>query len=522
LEAAREAAAEDDADGVVADSAAAGEDWRLWLPGLRQDIAERVRAGIGGAEGAVAAALMTGERGAIPEAVLAAMRDAGLAHLLAISGLHIGLVAGILFFSLRGVLALIPPVALRFPIKKWAAVAALLAAFAYLAITGATVPTQRAFVMVALVLGAVVADRTAISMRIVAWAALIVLMLRPESLLGASFQLSFAAVVALVAVYERVAGPGPAGGAPLLWRADRDNGPSWRRWCAIYLGGVALTTLVASFATAPFVIYHFNRFAAYGLAANLAAVPLTGLWIMPWAMVAFLLMPFGLEGVGLTPMGWGIAALIRVAAAVASWPAAVSPVPAMPAWGIALVTAGGLWLCLWRRRWRFLGLAAIAAGLASVAVSRPPDVLVDGDAKLMAVRAEDGALLLSSGRSGRFRAGVWLRRAGQREVLTWPGGGATADGRLACDGLGCVYRAGGQTVALVQDGRALAEDCRLASVIVSLVPVRGPCPAPLRVIDRFDLWREGGHALWLGPDGVRIRSVRAWQGERPWVPKRGW
>jgi competence protein ComEC len=288
------------------------------------------------------------------------------------------------------------------------------------------------------------------------------------------------------------------------------------------LAGIALTTIVASLATAPFVVYHFNRFAAYGLAANLAAVPITALWIMPWAMAAFLLMPFGLEAVALTPMGWGVGAVIAVAQVVSSWPGAVVRVPAMPVSGIALVALGGLWLGLWRRRWRFLGLGLILAGLASVPLSRPPDVLVDGDAKLVAVRGEDGALALSSTRKARFHGQVWLRRVGQEEAAAWPWGGASPDGRLACDALGCIYEARGQTVALVHDGRALAEDCGTAEVVVSLVPVRVPCPSPRRVIDRFDLWREGGHAVWLDPDDVRVETVRAWQGRRPWTANRGW
>ncbi len=503
------------------DLGAAGESWRLWLPALRQDIAARVRSAIGGAEGAVAAALMTGERGAIPPRVIAAFRESGLAHLLAISGLHMGLVAGILFFSLRALLALIPPIALRFPVKKWAAVAALPGAFGYLAITGATVPTQRAFVMVALVLLAVVVDRTAISMRLIAWAALVVLVLRPESLVGASFQMSFAAVVALVAVYEEVTRTVPARGLLHRWRGLGDHRRSSPRRLRFYIAGVVLTTVIASLATAPFVVYHFNRFAAYGLAANMVAVPLTALWIMPWGLAAFLLMPFGLEAAALAPMGLGIGAVIWVAEAVSSWPGAVVRVPAMPVWGITLVALGGLWLCLWRQRWRFLGLAAIAAGLASVALSRPPDILVDGDAKLMAVRGEDGALALSSKRRARFRGEVWLRRAGQEEAAPWPREGVSADGRLACDALGCIYRAHGQTVALVSDERALAEDCGIADLVVSLVPVRQTCPAPKGVVDRFDLWRHGGHAIWLSAEGVRVETVRAWQGNRPWTLMRG-
>ena len=262
---------------VARDDAEGGDSWRMWLSSLRQTVFSRVVAGIDGAPGAIAAALMTGERGAIPKDVLKAVRDSGLAHLLAISGLHIGLFAGILFLGTRTGLALIGPVARRFPIKKWAAVVAVAGAFPYLLITGATVPTQRAFMMTGLVLLAILVDRTAISMRLVAWAAVIILVMTPESLLGASFQMSFAAVIALIAAYEVLRE------RLVTWRAA---GGWWRR-PGIYLTGIALTTLIAGSATAPFVLYHFNRFAGYGLVANLVAVPLTALWIMPWAMAAF-------------------------------------------------------------------------------------------------------------------------------------------------------------------------------------------------------------------------------------------
>ena len=169
---------------------------------MRLVASERILAALPGESGAIAAALMTGARGAIPEATLTAMRDSGLAHLLAISGLHVGLVAGLLFFGIRALLALVPALALRYPIKKWAAAAAALGAFAYLALTGASVPTQRAFMMVGLVLLGILLDRSALSFRLIAWAAVVVLAVAPESLLSPSFQMSFAAVAALIAAYE--------------------------------------------------------------------------------------------------------------------------------------------------------------------------------------------------------------------------------------------------------------------------------------------------------------------------------
>ena len=480
---------------------------RLWLNRLRQQVGGRVRAAMPPGTGAVAQALMTGDRGGIAEDDLAVMRDSGLAHLLAISGLHVGLMAATLFFCLRASLALWPALALRYPIKKYAAVGAMAGALAYLALTGATVPTQRAFVMVCVVMLAVILDRRVLSMALAAWAALAILATSPDSLLGASFQLSFAAVAALIAAYEVLREP--------LRRWRSMAGAAER--ALIYVAGVGLTTIVAGAATAPFAIYHFNRFALYGLAANLAAVPVMALWIMPWALLAYLLMTFGLERLALEPMGWGIGVVLAVAHEVASWPGSVALLPSYPPWGFGLLVFGGLWLCLWRRPWRLLGVALIAAGLVSTLFERGPDILVDGDGRLYA----EGRLRLSSRRTARFVGEQWLRRDAQRADLQWQEMPRDGDFALRCDRLGCIYRARGHTAALVRDPRALADDCVAASIVVSLVPVRVPCPSARVVIDRFDLWRRGGHALWLAPDGaIRVEDVATSRGVRPWTTVR--
>ena len=486
--------------------------WDLWWAERRQTIAGHVREAVPGRAGTVAAALMTGERGAIPEEVLQAMRDSGLAHLLAISGLHVGLIAGLVFFAVRAAIALVPPVALRVQAKKWAALAAAIAGFCYLWLVGATVPTQRAFLMLALVLLAVALDRSALTMRLVAWAAFVVLLLHPESLTGASFQMSFAAAMGLVATYEvvrtRAFGRTSALGIPAR--------------IGLYAGGVALTSVIAILATGPFAVFHFNRLALYGLAANMVAVPLTAFWIMPAALIAFALMPLGLDGPVLTVMGWGVAGMLATAESVAGWPGAVAVLPSPSLTGLGLMAAGGLWLCLWRTRWRLWGLAAIAAGCITVPLTPRPDLLVTGDARLIGVRAQTGELWVSTQRRERFSRDVWLRRLGTQRVHTWPPWGVAEGAALSCDPLACLFRKNGLTAALVKDGRALAEDCRLADVVVAVLPVRRTrCARPTVLIDRFDLWRQGAHAVYLARDGPRVETVRARRGDRPWVRRRG-
>ena len=480
------------------------------LQRLRTQLAETVRGHLTGDVGAVAAALMTGDRGAISEPVLEDMRASGLAHLLAISGLHVGLIAGLVFFAVRAGLALWPRVALVYPIKKWAAVAAAGAAFFYALMAGATVPTQRAFLMAALVLLAVVLDRNPISMRTVAWAALVILVISPESLLGASFQMSFAAVVALVAVYEALRDKGV-----LQRRAE-----TWPGRIGRYVLGVALTSVVAGVATGVFAAYHFNRVADFGLVANILAVPLTALWIMPWAIVAYVLAPLGWEGLALQPMGWGIEGVLAVAQEVGGWPGAVSHVPAFSTAALVAISLGGLWLALWRRPQRYLGIVVVAVGIILGAGATPPDVIINAQGTLAAVRTDGAGYAYSSLSKARFAGEAWMRRAGWAMTPgRWPKSGE-GDQSLRCDAVGCVYRKAGRSVAFSRQADALWEDCHNAAVVVNLSDLAAAtCAGPRVVLSQGDLRRFGAHALWLGDGagGVRVETVAGQRGKRPWV-----
>jgi len=495
----------------------------------RSAIAKRVRGELSGDAGAVAAALMTGDRGAISKLVLDNMRASGLAHLLAISGLHVGLIAGIVFFIVRAILALIHPLASKYPIKKWAACAAIAGAGGYALLAGATVPTQRAFLMVGLVFLAVLFDRRALSMRSVAGAALVILMVAPESLTGASFQLSFAAVVALIAVYEAL--------REMKW--FHGSSQSFIAGALRYVLGVAVTTLVAGLATAVFAAFHFNRVADFSLAANIVAVPVTALWIMPWAVVSYALMPFGVEGLALIPMGWGVDVVLWVASEVAHWPGAVSTLKAFPVWGLALVSLGGLWLAIWRERWRSLGIPIMVLGVSSMLWSPSPDVLIDGSGKLAAVKTPQGGYTVSTLRSKRFDRDVWLRRAGLTEAQgKWLQTGLNVTSTntnlvvktdneqnqgayLGCDSQGCIYTKNDHSVAFARSPDVMIEDCEKVSVMVSLSnfgDAKVPCAAT-QVIRFGDLDKNGAHALYFTNSGVRVETVREQRGKRPWVIK---
>ena len=479
-------------------------DWSLGLAALRQTIAQQVAGAIPGTAGAIAVALMTGLRGALPDHIWDQWAIAGIAHLLSISGLHLALVAGTLFFAVRIALALAPPLALRLPTKKLAASVALLGAFGYLLISGAPVPTQRAFAMTALALVAIMADRNPFSMRLVACAAILVLLLQPESLLGASFQMSFAAVVALIAVYETGVARRPAAAGGLDWRL------------LMYVAGIALTTLVASAATTPFSIFHFSRFPTYGIVTNLIAVPLTGVWIMPWGMLGLLLIPVGLDGPCFILMGHGIEVIIAAAAFVADLPGAALAVPRPPLAALVATALGGLWLCLWRTPWRRLGLIGIVLGLCLMPLGQPPDVLIDARGEIAAVRLDDGRLAISPWQRDRWITDNWLQSAGQDRAADWPATGQDGAGDLACDDMGCVVTRAGHTVALARRPEAIEEDCRAADLVVSYPRVEW-CPGATPLIGPRALRHAGGLALWLKPAGIERLTVREARGERPWT-----
>ena len=447
--------------------------FRSAIERARVDIATRIADGIGGPAGGVAAALATGQRGEIPEHVRDDMRDSGLAHLLAISGLHLGLVAGFVFALVRGGFALWPRAALGWPLKKIAAVTALGAAAIYLMLAGATIPTQRAFAMTAIVLVAILINRTGISLRLVAWAAMIILVLRPEALLSVSFQMSFAAVIALVAAYEGLGG---------RFRRAAATSP-WARRVWMYFAAVAFSSLVASLATAPFAVFHFNRFAPMGLAANLLAVPITALWVMPMEVLALLLMPLGLEGLVLPALGWGVETVLWVARTVASWPGAAITVAQPSVAGMIAVAAGGLWLCLWRRRWRYAGVPLVILGLATAGHEDPPDILISGNAGLIAVRADTGAAHLSNLQASPFVRDIWQRRLGVVAFLPFDAG-------LSCDALGCTGTVRGRAIAVVANAHGFEEECRRAVILISGEPIPRSCTGPAVAIGRFDVWPQ--------------------------------
>lgn len=516
-----------------------------WFDSLRLTIGRRIQAELPGATGAMAMALIVGNQTALRADDVQAMRDSGLAHLTSISGLHIGLAAGIFFFGLRALLALVPPVALRFDTKKWAAVLALLGAVFYAGLAGMPVPTQRALVMTGVFFCAILLDRSPISMRVIAFAAIVVLLVAPEALIGASFQMSFAAVLGLIRVFD-----GGRAQFASLRRLGRDAPDLIGRiiggveQAGIWLGTLMLTSLIASLMTAPYAAYHFDRLTLYGIAANMLAVPLTGFWVMPLAVLALIAMPFGLEDWPLQAMGWGCDLIIAIAHWVADWPGAVVLIPALPMIGLLLLSFGLIWLCLIIGRLKWLGLAMIGLGCLTPLALRAPDILASGDGKLVAVMGADGQYRFNSTRAAKIPAETWLRRNAQEKRLTFPKAAAIippldshqhridamramapveapATGKGdTCNVDWCRFDTsmGYVAVALTEAGAAPA--CQSARLVISLEPIETSCPSAERVIDFFDLWRHGTHAISINSNGTFTVARAADVGDRPWALRR--
>lgn len=486
---------------------------QAWLSNLRSAMGARIHAALDEPYASFAEALITGERCTVPPDINRSLQVSGLFHILSISGLHMWLVAGGVFWAVRAALALSPRLALAWPIRKWAAGAAMASGLFYMLLANSGVATERAFIMVAVVFFAVLVDRPALSIRSLALAALVILLREPEAAVDASFQMSFLAVLGLVAFYEawsRRAAARSREDAPRHW--------SFRlaAWAFTAIALSLVTSLIAGAGSSLPAAYHFGRLSPYGVLANGLAIPVVGLVVMPAALVSVLLMPLGLEWLPLRVMAEGLHVLTLISDRVAQLPGADSIMARPSAAAMAVMAAGFVWLALLAGAARWAGLPVLAVGAAMALRPEPmPDLLIARAGENVALRNAHGLLVPALPRRARFSVEKWLAAGGEEANPAE----AAKRGSWTCSGTQCRAVVQGRQVLYVSSREDTLPDCRGIDILVTDFPLRGACTSVGTRIDRFDLWRNGAHAIHLGQNGIRIETARQAQGSRPWVVK---
>ncbi|MEQ1902143.1 MAG: ComEC/Rec2 family competence protein [Devosia sp.] len=462
---------------------------------IRRGISARVDAVLSQPAAGIARAIINGDQSAVTDEARDTMATAGIAHVLSVSGLHLTIVAGGVFAALRLLFSSINAIAIRLPVKRVAALAGLISAVGYYAISGGNVAAFRSTLMIILVFGAVIFGRRALTMRNVAIAALIVIATDPASIFRPSFQLSFAAVAALVGAYEG-----------MRREAGQQRSLIGSVWS--YFGGITTTSLVAGAATLLFSIYHFQQTSPLGVLGNLATLPLVGFIMMPAALIAVLLMPLGLEAPLLHAMGWSIDRMLDMAGLVAVWSTHLRASPLLTPSALVIGFAALAWFCFLRTRWRLLGPLAGLPLVLLFALDKPPDVLIADTTQAIAIRGPEG-LELATGRSSSFALDVW------RETYAEP---IEKSAAISCDSIACIGDSpAGFSYAIIADPAGFAEECGRADLIITRRTAPAYCSAP-GLVDAEDLSRLGIHWLRWDKDAGRfeIRTAitglgRAWR-----------
>jgi len=471
---------------------------------------DHILAHLGGSAGAIAVTLATGDRGAISRGDADAMRDAGFAHLLAIGGLHVSAVIACVYMLVFRGLGLVPWIALRVRLPLVAALSGALAGVGYCLLTGAQVPTVRAVAGAVLVLGALAIGRDPLSMRLLAVAALVVLLLWPESLLGASFQMSFGAVITIVALHG------------LGWVRDfsawRDEG--WvsrlaRRVVMLLIGGLAI-----EFALLPVALFHFHRAGVYGALANLVAIPLVTVVTMPCLALALVLDTVHCGGPVWWVIGYSLDLVLWVAHTAADIPGAVTTLPAMAGWVYAVWIVGALWLALWSGRVRLWGLVPIVVAVIAWSSAGPPDILISGDGRHVGITGLGPDLVVFSQGRGSFARDTLLETAGMsgatHALEQWPGTLCSHDFCALA-----ITRNHRRTIVLIARSHARVEEgalalaCAKSDLVIADHVLPASCRPRQILVDGAMLARTGGMTVNLSSGAVR--TVAESSGQHPWL-----
>ncbi|MFK7839644.1 MAG: ComEC/Rec2 family competence protein [Bdellovibrionales bacterium] len=490
-------------------------DIRRAVEKLRFQIGARIDHALNTPEASLAKALMIGQKSSISTEDMEAIRAVGLAHMLAISGLHLGLFSGFVFFVLRLGMAAFEGFALRHPVKKYAAIGAIIAAFFYMWIAGATIPTQRAMISVAVIFTAILLDRSAISLRVVAFGAFCILLFLPESLTSVSFQMSFAAVTALVAFYECT--------RPLWINWNRQSGV-FRKLC-LYVGGVCATTIIATLATAPLTLFHFQTLPVYGLLANVLCVPLLSFIIMPLLIFAFVFMPLGLDTFILSFLELPLSLILELSHWIAEFDKAVFTLGAFDFAVLVFFILASLSLILLKGHMRvFFASMFIVLCIFNFHFLQY-DMLVSSKVDLVAFRSSEPQMHISDARKSRFERQKWVEGFGFDEnlVVSFPREGVqkSKDHELVCDYHACRLIIKGHQVSVIRgyEPAVYQTECEWAQIVILKQYIKGRCSADHR-LHIFNARKHGVHAFIFKDNAVNIERIADFRGQRPWVSEK--
>lgn len=457
-----------------------------------------------GVEGAVAAGLITGDDSAIAPKIYDELRAANLIHIIAISGSHMVVIAGIVFICLRALLVFIPAYGLRPEIKPLVAMLTWICISCYLCITGFELSAVRAYVMLSFLLFAIIIRREVYAMRSIALSALLMLIIDPSDIIEPGFQLSFAATFALIAAFDT-----------MVMRHHALDSRFVRTLRLISF--MLLTTVIAEAATLPLIIFHFNNFAMYGVISNMVLTPVVTLIIMPMVALYFVLLPLGIETFALHIMAFGIDAMLWIAHTVSGWPYALQYVPSLTPIGIVVAVFGLLWLCIWRTRMRWIGAPMICAGLLTSLQFRAPDIFISAGAQQVAYRSEKGYVMLHGRPNGLF-AKLWANGVGQAAFSTLRQ--AQPLDNISCTRSGCSLTHDNTSLHFSYTVPDIKLGCPKTDYWISgyyLYPEeRKACAAFTKFIDRADFNTKGSAWGWFEKEGLSLHFTRDEQGYRPW------
>jgi competence protein ComEC len=475
-----------------------------YIERIRMYILSGILNTLGKKEGGVVTALMIGEYASMDKLALNDMRVSGLAHLLSVSGMHLSLVAAIFFFGTRFLLNLIFAPTLRMDVKKIAAVTAIIGSFLYLLLTGVHIAATRAFIMTFVFLFAILVDRSPTPMRSIAFAAMAILLCCPEEIVYPSFQMSFSAVIALIAVFQ-------------LFSKYSINFLKKGFFIRLlfYFISLCLSSLIAGLATAPFAAYHFNQFSNYGVLANLIAVPITSFMLMPLVVLTFLLFPFGIYQPVLKLISYGVGIIIDVAHYVANLPKSYFVVPHMPEVSILLITFGFLWFCIFTTRIRYIGAGIILCALPVIYLTKAPVAIIDGDSGkfvIMDNQRNQRNVVFSTGRTSRFKKNVWLNYLGKKDYI--PMRKYKAKHNFTCEDKICSLDVEGRTILIDSNQKYNALS---ATVDLLVTPYIQDTNERGQSINKADLEESGTHLIFVDKRGLKLQTVKNLRGERPWT-----